>query len=150
MTSGRPDLQRRMATWYLKTYHPGVSTFLYQAPVFDSRLFDHQAELIQSDSFFSRAMPRIDLLIELPDAVEIVEIKANPKLKDISELKFYENALKHDAKRASLLEKQKILVFLTVDDHRSIQIYAEEFGIRYIYVAEHLLPPTAEIYLGKL
>ena len=150
MTSGRPDLQRRMAIWYLKNYHPGITTFLYQAPVFDSRLFDHQAELINNDSFFSRAMPRIDLLIELDDMVEIVEIKANPKLKDISELKFYENALKHDRKRAPLLDKPKRLIFLTVDDHKSIEIYAESFGITYIYVPEHKLPPAAEIYLGTL
>lgn len=150
MTSGRPDLQRRMAIWYLKNYHPGLTNFLYQAPVFDARLFDRSSELIKSDSFFSRAMPRIDLLIELNDVVEIVEIKANPKLKDISELKFYENALKHDKKRAALLEKPKRLIFLTVDDHKSIEIYAENFGIDYIYVPEHKLPPASEIYLGKL
>ena len=150
MTSGRPDLQRRMAIWYLKKYHPGVCTFKYQFPVFDDRLFARSAELIQSDNFFSRAMPRIDLIVEGDTWIDIVEIKANPKLKDISELKFYENALKHDSKRASMLAKKKILVFLTVDDHKSIQIYAEEFGIRYIYVPEHELPPAAEIYMGIL
>lgn len=95
-------------------------------------------------------MPRIDLLIDLGDTIEIIEIKANPKLKDISELKFYENALKHEKKSAPLLEKDKLLVFLTVDDHKSIQIYAEAFGIKYIYVPEHELPPAAEIYMGKL
>jgi len=150
MTSGRPDLQRRMAIWYLKKYHPGCTNFLYQAPIFDSRLFERQKELILTDSFFSRAMPRIDLLIELEFEVEIIEIKASPKLKDISELKFYENALKHDNHRAALLSKPKRLIFLTVDDHKSIEIYAEEFGIKYIYVPEHELPPAAEIYLGKL
>lgn len=150
MTSGRPDLQRRMAIWYLKKYHPGLTTFKYQFSIFDERLLDRQGELINSDTFFTRAMPRIDLLIEVNNIIEIVEIKANPKLKDISELKFYENALKHDKKRASMLEKDKLLVFLTVDDHKSIEIYAEAFGIKYIYVPEHELPPAAEIYLGIL
>lgn len=150
MTSGRPDLQRRMAIWYLKKYHPGERHFKYQYPVFDERLLKRQGELISNDSFFSRAMPRIDLLIEGDTWVDIVEIKANPKLKDISELKFYENALKHAKNIGSMHDKPKILVFLTVDDHKSIQIYAEEFGIRYIYVPEHELPPAAEIYLGIL
>lgn len=150
MTSGRPDLQRRMAIWYLKNYHPGVTTFAYQFSVFDERLFARQKDLVKSDSFFSRAMPRIDLLVEGDTWVDIVEIKANPKLKDISELKFYENALKHSKNIGTMADKSKILVFLTVDDHKSIQIYAEEFGIRYIYVPEHELPPAAEIYMGKL
>ena len=150
MTSGRPDLQRRMAIWYLKKYHPGERHFKYQYPVFDERLLKRQGELIGNDSFFSRAMPRIDLLIEGDTWVDIVEIKANPKLKDISELKFYENALKHAKNIGSMRDKTKNLVFLTVDDHKSIQIYAEEFGIKYIYVPEHELPPAAEIYLGIL
>ena len=150
MTSGRPDLQRRMAIWYLKKYHPSYTRFKYQYSVFDERLLNRQGELISNDSFFSRAMPRIDLLIELADTVEIVEIKANPKLKDISELKFYENALKHAKNTGAMKDKQKILIFLTVDDHKSIQIYAEAFGIKYIYVPEHELPPAAEIYLGIL
>ena len=150
MTSGRPDLQRRMAIWYLKKYHPGITTFKYQYSVFDERLLNQQEELVSRDSFFSRAMPRIDLLVEGDTWVEIVEIKANPKLKDISELKFYENALKHAKNQGSMHDKDKILIFLTVDDHKSIQIYAEAFGIKYIYVPEHELPPAAEIYMGTL
>lgn len=150
MTSGRPDLQRRMAIWYLKKYHPGVTAFKYQYPVFDERLMNQAKTDLINDSFFSRAMPRIDLLIEGDTWVDIVEIKANPKLKDISELKFYENALKHEKNPGPMHDKNKILVFLTVDDHKSIQIYAEAFGIRYIYVPEHELPPAAEIYMGKL
>ena len=35
MTSGRPDLQRRMAVWYLKTYHPGVTSFKFKFIFFD-------------------------------------------------------------------------------------------------------------------
>jgi len=139
-----------MAIWYLKKYHPGVTAFKYQYPVFDERLMNKQGTELINDSFFSRAMPRIDLLIEGDTWVDIVEIKANPKLKDISELKFYENALKHARHQGSMHDKKKILVFLTVDDHKSIEIYAEEFGIRYIYVPEHKLPPATEIYMGQL
>jgi len=150
MTSGRPDMQRRMCIWYLKTFHPGITSFQYQAAVFDDRLLSPTLNKTDRIEIFSRAMPRIDLLIELPDHIEIIEAKTSPKLKDIAELKFYENALKHDSTRPQILNVPKKLIFLTADDHRSIEMYAKQYKIEYIYVPEHLLPPPDELYLGKL
>lgn len=143
-------MQRRMCIWYLQKYHPGITTFQYQAAVFDDRLINSEATKETQMAVFSRAMPRIDLLIDLGDRIEIIEAKTHPKLKDIAELKFYENALKHDTTRPQMSDLPKKLVFLTADDHKSVEIYAEKFNIEYIYVAEHLLPPPGELYLGKL
>lgn len=150
MTSGRPDMQRRMCIYYLRKYHPGLTTFQYQASVFDDRLLKSDIPPGIQTAVFSRAMPRIDLLIDLGDHVEIIEAKTHPKLKDIAELKFYENALKHDSTRPQMRNIPKKLVFLTADDHKSVEIYAGKFDIEYIFVPEHSLPPPGKLYLGKL
>lgn len=150
MTSGRPDMQRRMCIWYLHKYHPGNTNFQYQASVFDDRLFHSGTREKTQLAIFSRAMPRIDLLIDLGDHIEIIEAKTHPKLKDIAELKFYENALKHDSTRPHMGDLPKKLIFLTADDHKSVEIYAEKFNIEYIFVPEHLLPPPGELYLNRL
>lgn len=150
MTSGRADLQRRMAIWYLREYHPDITTFKYQYPIFDERLLEKADQLTYSDSFFTRAMPRIDLLVELENHTEIIELKAAPRMKDLAELKFYENAFKHDRTQKSRKRKRIALIFVTVDDHQSLEIYAKNFGIKYIYVPLHRLPPPEFIYLGKL
>jgi len=95
-------------------------------------------------------MPRIDLLVRLDDHIEIIEAKAQPKLKDVSELIFYENALKHDKryKDAQILPWE--LIFITLDDQKSIEKYCDSFNIIYIYVPEHELPEPDFIYKGNI
>lgn len=150
MTSGRADIQRRSAIWYLETYCPGITSFEYQMSVFDSRLMKAKVPEEQQLKIFSRAMPRIDLFVERATSVDIVEIKTSPKLKDVAELGFYKDALDHDITRPHLKNLQKILIFLTVDDHTGVETYCKEANIRYIYVPEHELPPPDKLYLGKL
>ncbi|MCW4049021.1 MAG: hypothetical protein NWE89_04715 [Candidatus Bathyarchaeota archaeon] len=95
-------------------------------------------------------MPRIDLLIRLDDHIEIIEAKAQPKLKDVSELIFYQNALEHDERYDKYKSLPWKLIFITLDDQKSIEIYCESFGIQYIYVPEHKLPKPDYVYGGGL
>jgi len=150
MTSGRADLQRRSAIWYLQTVCPGITTYQYQAAIFDSRLMRADIPPGMQQKIFSRAMPRIDLLVELPHITHIVEIKTSPKLKDVAELEFYSLALDHDITRPHLRDIPKRLVFLTADDHAGVHRYCDVAGIKYIYTPEHLLPPPDFLYQGKL
>ena len=152
MTSGRADLQRRTCKWYLRKYHPGEKNYKYQMHVLDDRILPSpdSAPAEIAESFFFRALPRIDLLIELPDAIEIIEAKSAPKLKDVSELKFYKNALEHDHRFADKKDRVWKMIFVTVDDHTSIKIYCSKMGIQYIYAPLAELPPPDFIYKGNL
>ncbi len=152
MTSGRPDLQRRICRWYLEKYHPGVTTYKYQLPVLDERLLPDPRTVPEyiSNRWFNRALPRIDLFIALPDHIEIVEAKAKPKLKDVADLKFYANAFKHDPRSREYEDRPWKLVFVTPDHSESIKKYAEEFGITYIHVPYHELPEPSYLYRGTL
>ena len=152
MTSGRADLQRRTCKWYLQKYHPGVTNYKYQAHVLDDRILPSSnathAEI--AESFFFRALPRIDLLIILDGKIVIVEAKSQPKLKDVSELVFYRDALKHDRRFQDKLDWDWAMVFVTVDDHKSIEIYCANMDIQYIYAPISELPPPDFIYKGNL
>lgn len=152
MTSGRADLQRRTCKWYLKTYYPNEKNYKYQAHVLDSRILPAPgapaAEI--AESFFFRALPRIDLLIETDSEIIIVEAKSAPKLKDVSELVFYADALSYDRRFAEKKNKEWRKVFVTVDDHKSIEIYCGNMGIQYIYAPISELPEPDFIYKGNL
>jgi len=152
MTSGRADLQRRICKWYLKKYYPDEKNYKYQAHVLDSRILPapdaSPAEI--AESFFFRALPRIDLLIETDTEIVIVEAKSQPKLKDVSELIFYKDALSFDRRFAEKKDKAWKMVFVTVDDHKSIEVYCGQMGIQYIYAPISELPEPDFIYKGNL
>lgn len=132
--SGKPKVQRLMAIWYETFRMPPGSNRKYQYSVFDSiQVARTKADLSEAVNF-SRAMPRIDLLVVAPQALIVVELKPKASLAEVGQVVQYSKYLARDVFIKPYLDRPMKLVLCTLQDNASVRAACEADGIEYIYI----------------
>ena len=130
----RPYEQRdlKRAAEYVKLYHPKANIVEFQAPLADIRDFEPGTVTLRNIATFSRLFPRADILIKEGTEWTLVECKSNAQIREIAQLDFYLDALRHDITRR-IPERDVInRVFVTDREDDRIRRACEQRGIKFV------------------
>ncbi len=132
----RPYTQKDMARAadYVNRYWPGVPGVTFQAPIYDVRgtgvTISSPKELMAYARIFSRA----DILIPISDDWVLVECKSNAQLRELSNLDFYEDALRHDIMRRLAPGAKVRRVFVTDREDARLREACQRMNIEYVVI----------------
>jgi len=122
---------RLLAEKWARAFHPGELAE-FQAPLYDTRGINPEDLKTFGIYFYERVMPRADILIIRPDEVLLVEIKTDPKLREVQNLLFYRDALTHDEIRRPQIAGKKIrMIFISGKTDVRLKARCSELGIEY-------------------
>lgn len=144
MVQGRPRVQKQMALWYERYRLPPGADRRYQYSIFDRVLAERSTASLEEAAMLTRAMPRLDLLVILPDRLEIIEIKPNAQLKDVGQILQYERYLRRDIFLAPHLTRPIKRVMLTLQENANVRAACSAEDIEYIVIPVLELPPLPE------
>ena len=125
---------RELARVFVRQYFPGeVAEF--QAPLYDVRGIDPKMLKTFGVHFFERAMPRADVLIITPEKVIIAEVKSRPLPRDVAQLEFYIDALRHDViRRTDILGKPIEAYFVAGREDARVEALCRAKGIKFVLI----------------
>jgi len=144
MVQGKPKVQRQMSDWYKKYRLPEGATVRYQYSIFDSVQVGRSTVSAEDASALQRAMPRLDMLVILPDELQLVELKPNAQLKDVGQVLQYERYLQRDIFLKPHLSQPIKRVLCSLQENASVRAACEPENIEYIVIPVSELPPLAE------
>jgi hypothetical protein len=130
--------------WY-EAYRLPLNAFRrYQYPIFDNVLTGRVDASLEEASSFSRAMPRLDMLVILPDEIQLIEFKPNAQLKDVGQILQYETSLKRDVFLADKLTRPIRRIMCTLQDNANVRAMCAAQNIEYLVIPVSELPPPPE------
>ena len=135
--SGTLRLINPMSEWYRKYRVPPGSTVRYQYPIWDELLVKRKDVILEEAATFTRAMPRLDMLVITSAEVRIVEMKPNAQLRDVGQALQYEQSLKRDVMLRERMDRPIKIVMVTLHENMNVRALCEGQGIEYI-----VIPPT--------
>ncbi len=144
MVQGRPRIQKQMSLWYERYRLPPNAERKYQYSIFDRVLAERSTASLEEAAIMTRAMPRLDMLVLLPDEIQIIEIKPDAQLKDVGQILQYERYLRRDIFLEKHLTRPIRRIMLTLNENGSVRAACEAEGIDYIVVPVLELPPVPE------
>lgn len=132
--SGTLRIINPMSAWYRKYKVPPGSTVRFQYPIWDELLVKRQGVILEEAATFTRAMPRLDMLVITPDEVRIVEMKPNAQLRDVGQALQYEQSLKRDVMLRERLDRPMRVVMVTLQENLNVRALCEGQGIEYVVI----------------
>ncbi len=144
MVQGRPSVQRQMSMWWDQYRLPPNAFRRYQYAIFDTILTSRACATLEEASSFSRAMPRLDMLVILPGEIQLIELKPDAQLKDVGQLLQYENSLRRDVFLKDKLDRPVKRIMCTLHENANVRAMCEGQGIEYVVIPVSELPPLPE------
>ncbi len=141
--SGTPRIITPMSEWYRKYKTPPGSTVRYQYPIWDELLVKRKGVILEEAATFTRAMPRLDMLVITPSEVRIVEMKPKAQLRDIGQALQYEKSLHRDVMLHEHLNRPVRIVMVTLQENMNVRALCEGQGIEYLVIPRSELPQPA-------
>jgi hypothetical protein len=141
LVQGKPKIQRQMADWYKQFRLPPNTTVRYQYSIFDSVQVSRTTVSADDASSLQRAMPRLDMLVILPDGLQLIELKPNAQLKDVGQVLQYARYLQRDIFLKPHLNQPIKLVLCSLTDNASVRAACEPENIEYLVIPPDELPP---------
>jgi hypothetical protein len=123
---------------------PPGATVRYQYSIFDSVQTERATLSAEEASSMSRAMPRLDMLVILPNEIRLVELKPNAQLKDVGQVLQYERYLMRDIFLKPHLNQPVKRVLCSMIENASVRAACVPEGIEYIVIPQSELPPLIE------
>ncbi len=132
--SGTLRIINPMSEWYRKYKVPPGSTVRYQYPIWDELLVRRNGVILEDAVTFTRAMPRLDMLVVTPSEVRIVEMKPNAQLRDVGQALQYLESLKRDVMLRERLDRPIKVVMVTLHENLNVRALCEGQGIEYVVI----------------
>jgi len=133
-----------MSEWYKQYRLPPNTTVRYQYSIFDSVQVSRTTVSAEDASALQRAMPRLDMLVILPDGIQLVELKPNAQLKDVGQVLQYERYLQRDIFLKPHLGQPIKRVLCSLQENASVRAACEPENIEYIVIPISELPPIPD------
>lgn len=130
-----------MADWYKQYRLPPNTTVRYQYSIFDSVQVGRTTVSADDASSLQRAMPRLDMLVILPEGLQLVELKPNAQLKDVGQVLQYARYLQRDIFLKPHLNQPIKLILCSLTENASVLAACEPENIEYIVIPPDELPP---------
>ncbi len=105
------DLTR--ASTYAASQLRGSDIIEFQAPLYDVRGISPAPSSLKDVQMLARIFPRADILARKSGVWILVECKSNAQLRELAQLDFYEDALRHDVIRRPGSSDQVRRIFVT-------------------------------------
>lgn len=141
--SGTLKLINPMSEWYRRYRVPPGSIVRFQYAIWDELLVKREGVILEEAATFTRAMPRLDMLVITPSEVRIVEMKPNAQLRDVGQALQYEASLKRDVMLRERLDRPIKIVMVTLHENANVRALCEGQGVEYIVIPPTELPPPA-------
>jgi len=132
--SGTLRIIAPMSEWYRKYRVPEGAIVRYQYPIWDELLVKRQNVTLEEASVFTRAMPRLDMLVITKSEVRIVEMKPNAALRDVGQAMQYETSLRRDVMLRERLDRPIRVVMVTLKENANVRALCEGQNIEYIVI----------------
>ena len=134
----RPYTRRRSA-WVervMAKYFPDWPEYDEQVSLFDLRGYDPKTVKSVGVGFFTRLMPRADVLAIRPGELLIVEFDSQVELLHVSRLERYIDALRHDEARPDWRGRRILAAYVTPGYDARIEAECSRLEFRYIVEPE--------------
>ena len=134
----RPYVKRRSA-WVervMTKYFADWPDYDEQVSLFDLRGYDEKTVRSVGVMFFTRLMPRADVIAIRDNELLIVELDHRMELLHVSRLKRYVDAIKHDEARPDWRRRKVVCAYVTSGYDVRIENECQRLGFRYIVEPE--------------
>ena len=134
----RPYVKRRTgwAAVVMADHFPDWPDWDEQVPIYDLRGYDEKTVKSVGVMFFTRLMPRADVIALKPGELLIVEFDKQMDLLHAARLARYMEAIKHDAVRKDWRERKISAAYVTPAYDARLEDEAHRIGARYIVEPE--------------
>lgn len=137
----RPYVKKRSA-WVEKVmskYFPDWETYDEQVPLFDLRGYDRKTVESVGMMFFTRLMPRADVIVLKPGELLVVEFDRHIDVLHVTRLQRYIEAVKHDEARPDWRKRKISGSYVTPGYDARIEAECERLGFKYIVEPEPVI-----------